>query len=117
MLRKRYQNRHVYVPPHTPAEASEAFGDMTGEEAEQQIMDYLRQRLGQPVHLWKASYALATAPNWVLARPKASFYRRQIMRLIREGKVIRYYRRFLRDKIRINEGYANPEYAMGNRNG
>jgi hypothetical protein len=121
MLRKRYPNRRTHVPPHTPAKASETFcrgaTELTGEEVEQQVMDYLRERLGKPVGLWNACYDLVmcAAPNWSAARPEAAFYRRQVMRLVREGKVVRYYRQPLRDKIRINEGYANPEHAVADR--
>lgn len=80
--------------------------EITAAEVEEKILNFLRARLGQPIRQWDVLNAVATHWHWKERRTERTFCLRQLNRLIREKKVIRYRREMLRGKIRISEIYA-----------
>lgn len=99
--------------------------DVTAAEAEAAILDYLRDCRGEPISFWPMLNKLATHENRTEKRKERLFYLNQLTRLVREGKVIQYYRDTnmkrgrltasqklrrvhlgWRAKVRISEAYA-----------
>jgi len=109
MLRPKYPNRRTYRPNFPLAKADEELrllhGTITGRDAEQAILDYLREHLGEPILSWKVCYELCVSRR-PLIRKEQVFYRRQMTRLIAERKVVRYHRGRFRDKVRISEAWV-----------
>lgn len=79
---------------------------ITGEQVENAILDYLRDYPGQMLSQWAIINRLCSHFDRSANRSERGFYLHQLMRLVRERKVIAYRKRPNRGKIRISEAYV-----------
>ena len=96
----------------TPAKANEQveIEDLTlsGGDAEAALMRYLCTRAGKKLRFWDVVEAACCSSGRTNRRLERTFLARHLMRLVRENKVKRYYKRGIdRLKIRINEAYVS----------
>lgn len=80
--------------------------DVTAQEAEDRLLNFLRQFPGQPVELWDVLNKVCVHPSRRDRRLEKQFYLAQLMRLCREHKVKRYRTVRFRTKIRISEAWV-----------
>ena len=80
--------------------------EITADEAQAAILDFLSQRRGQVTRQWEMLNQLAVHPINGEMKRKRLFYLLQLGQLIKQRKVIRYRKGLLRGKIRISEAYA-----------
>ncbi len=80
--------------------------EVTGQEAEDALLDFLRDAPGTLFNEWYVLNRVCIHPGREMARLERRFYLRQLKRLVRERKVIRYRRGMQRGKIRISEAFV-----------
>lgn len=81
-------------------------GEITAQEAEDALLTYLRDFPGQLLREWDVLNRVCVNPSRSQARLERQFYLKQMNRLVRERKIIRYRRGIQRGKIRISEAYV-----------
>ena len=79
---------------------------VTGLEAENAILGFLRDQPGVLFDEWKVINRLCSHYDRKQNRRERQFYLRQLMRLVRERKVIRYRKGHSRGQIRISQAYV-----------
>lgn len=80
--------------------------DLTADEAQRNILDFLRRHPGQLLREWPVLNQLVGHRERQQLRKERAFYLTQLTKLVQEGKVIRYRKGLQRGKIRISEAYA-----------
>ena len=79
---------------------------VTSTEAEQVVLDFLRTRPGCLVGLWELIHQVAKRyASAARQRREDRFYLEQVMRLIREKKIVRYRTRQFPNMLRISEAH------------
>lgn len=81
-------------------------GTVTGEEAEDVILRFLRDAPGRLFSQWQVLNLVCVHSQRDLLREERRFYLRQLNRLVQEHKVVRYRRGLQRGKIRISEAFV-----------
>jgi hypothetical protein len=80
--------------------------DVTPQEAEDAILDFLRDAPGRLFNQWYVLNRICVHPGRDMLRLEKQFYLKQLSRLIQERKVVRYRRGLQRGKIRISEAFV-----------
>ena len=80
--------------------------EVTDLEAQEAILDFLRDAPGQTFDQWHVLNRICVHPGREMVRLEKAFYLRQLSKLIRDRKVIRYRDMMKRGKIRISEAFV-----------
>jgi|SRR5208337_1479066 len=79
---------------------------ITAAEAEAALLDFLRDRPGHLFGEWFVLNRMCSHPDRGQARIERRFFLKQMNRLVREKKIIRYRKGIQRGKIRISEAFV-----------